>query len=98
MAYKFYRVESFKIVAPYCLEVSFDDLTAQKIDFRPVLFGTMYSPLRDLEMFEQVRLDPEVHTLVWPNGADFNPSMLHDWNSNSEEIGRSAAKLDAVSV
>ncbi len=98
MEFRFYRVESFKIVAPYCLEVSFDDRTTQKIDFRPVLFGKMYSPLRDLEMFEQVRLDPEVHTLVWPNGADFNPAMLHDWNSNSEEIGCSAAKLDAVSV
>jgi hypothetical protein len=30
-------------------------------------------------LFEQVKIDPEVHTLVWPNGADFDPATLHDW-------------------
>ena len=30
-------------------------------------------------MFEQVRIDPDTWTLVWPNGADFDPATLHDW-------------------
>ena len=30
-------------------------------------------------MFNQVQIDPEVETLVWPNGADFDPATLHDW-------------------
>ena len=30
-------------------------------------------------LFRQVALDPEVHTLVWLNGADFDPAALHDW-------------------
>ena len=30
-------------------------------------------------LFGQVWIDPEVHTLVWPNGADFDPATLHDW-------------------
>lgn len=25
------------------------------------------------------QIDPEVHTLVWPNGADCDPAILHDW-------------------
>lgn len=44
-----------------------------------MLVGELYGPLRDLELFNQVRIDPEVHTLVWPNGADFDPATLHDW-------------------
>jgi hypothetical protein len=51
----------------------------REIDFEPVLAGSLYGPLRDETMPRQVRLDPEVHTLVWPNGADFDPATLHDW-------------------
>lgn len=98
MDFKFYRVESFEIIGPYKLFVSFSDGTEQRIDFSPVLYGQMYGPLRDLQLFDRVFIDPEVHTLVWPNGADFNPAMLHDWNANLEEIKRSALKLDTVSI
>ncbi len=73
------RVQSFQIVAPYTLRVRFDDQTEQVIDFQPVLAGQMFGPLRDLNLFNQVRIDPEVHTLVWPNGADLDPATLHDW-------------------
>jgi len=74
-----YRVRSFEIVGAYSLRVRFDDDTEQVIDFRPVLAGELFGPLRDLALFNQVRIDPEVHTLVWPNGADFDPATLHDW-------------------
>lgn len=74
-----FRVQSFEIVGPYTLRVYFDDRTEQTIDFRPILAGEFYGPLRDLSLFDQVHIDPEVHTLVWPNGADFDPATLHDW-------------------
>src|SRR5437879_11410106 len=45
----------------------------------PVLEGELYGPLRDLDRFNSVSIDSEVHTLVWPNGADFDPAILHDW-------------------
>jgi hypothetical protein len=51
----------------------------QMIDFRPILAGALYGPLRDPSVFNQVRIDPEAHTLIWPNGADFDPATLHDW-------------------
>ncbi len=44
----------------------------ESIDFQSVLLGEMYEPLRQLSVFEQVKIHPEVHTLVWPNGADFD--------------------------
>ncbi len=79
MKHAIYRVESFQIVEPYTLRVSFDDGTEQTIDFRPVLAGELYGPLRDPKLFDEVRIDTEVRTLVWPNGADFDPATLHDW-------------------
>ena len=78
MDFKFYRVEAFEIIGPYKLLVFFDDGTSQRIDFSRVLFGRMYGSLRDLRLFENVSIDPDVHTLVWPNGADFAPEFLHD--------------------
>ncbi len=74
------RVTSCEIIAPYTLRVTFDDGKSETIDFEPVLYGYYYAPLRDLNLFNQVRVDPEVHTLVWPNGADFDPATLYNWN------------------
>jgi hypothetical protein len=79
MRHPLYRVTSVQSVAPHTLVVEFDDATRQVIDFRPVLCGALFGPLRDPVLFNQVRIDPEVHTLVWPNGADFDPATLHDW-------------------
>jgi len=77
--HKVYRVVSFEILGPYVLEVGFNDDTVQVIDFRPVLEGELYGPLQDIGLFNQVSIDSEVQTLVWPNGADFDPDTLHDW-------------------
>lgn len=81
-----YRVLDFEIVGPYTLRVRFDDDTEQVIDFAPVLGGSLFRPLRDPKVFEQVRIDPEVHTLVWPNGADFDPETLHDWPKYADAL------------
>src|SRR4051794_13943972 len=66
MSHPIYRVRAFEIVSAYTLRVRFDDDTEQTIDFQPILAGELYSPLRNLEVFNQVRIDPEVATLVWP--------------------------------
>ena len=79
MSHPIYKVCTVKINGPYILNVGFDDGTEQAIDFSPVLAGELYRPLRNLALFNQVRIDSEVHTLVWPNGADFDPATLHDW-------------------
>lgn len=79
MTHPIHRVQSFEIKAPYTLRVRFDDDTEQVMDFRPVLRGELFGRLRDLAVFNQVWVDPEVHTLVWPNGAGFDPVTLHDW-------------------
>jgi hypothetical protein len=90
MKHAFYRVQSFKAEAPYTLRVGFDDGTEQLIDFEPILHGELFGPLRDLSVFNQVRIDPEVHTLIWPNGADLDPATLHDWPAYAQAIAERA--------
>ncbi len=99
MSKAIYRVTAFEVVAPYTLRISFDDDTQQTIDFEDVLAGELYRPLEDLDLFNQVRLDSEVHTLVWPNGADFDPATLHDWPDVCGELAaraRSWAEIAAT--
>lgn len=94
MVHPIYKVRSFQTEAPYTLRVQFDDDTQQVINFRPILAGALYGPLRDLSVFNQVRIDPEVQTLVWPNGADFDPATLHDWPRHEAALIARAKQWD----
>jgi hypothetical protein len=98
VSHPIYRVVNFEIVAPYTLRLRFDDASERTIDFQPVLAGELYGPLRDLKLFYRVSNDPEVHTLVWPNGADFDPATLHDWPLLESMLAERAKRWQAVQV
>ena len=92
MPHPIYRVTSVELLGDYRLRVGFDDGSAQEIDLEPVLEGEMYGPLRDSAVFASVEIDPEVHTLVWPTGADFDPAILHDWPSHEAAMRQLAQR------
>lgn len=94
MTHPIHRVEAFEIVAPWTIRVLFEDRTEQTIDFEPVLRGSLYGPLRNAELFKRLKLDPEARTLVWPNGADFDPATLHDWPSCKDAFIDMAARWE----
>ena len=96
MNHPIHRVTGVQIVGAYTLEVEFADGTCQKIDFQPVLAGKIYGPLIDRPLFDKVKVDPEVHTLVWPNGADFDPATLHDWPTCEEAFRERAKQWDTA--
>lgn len=98
MSHGIYRVRSFQAVAPYTLCVQFDDASEQVINFEPMLAGELFGPLRDRAIFDQVKIDPEVHTLVWPNGADFDPATLHDWPTHGPVLAARAKQWQAAQV
>jgi hypothetical protein len=98
MNHPIHRVSRFEIVSPYTLRVVFDDGSEQVINFESVLAGELFGPLRDLTMFNKVRLDAEVHTLVWPNGADFDPATMHDWPEHVELLTKQARQWDSVAA
>jgi hypothetical protein len=80
MFHEIYTVSDFEVVTPYTLRIKFNDDSVKVINFYPMLRGELFGPLRDLDFFNQVRLDTESGVLVWPNEADFDPATLHDWD------------------
>lgn len=40
-------------------------------------FQGVFAPLRDPAYFVRVRVNPELGTICWPNGADWDPLVLY---------------------
>ncbi len=67
-----------KPLGGYRLYLRFEDGVAGELDFAGRLrFEGVFAPLRDPAVFAQVRVHPELGTVVWPNGADLDPDVLH---------------------
>lgn len=81
-------VTKAKYLERYRVLVCFDDGTERIVDLEGELAGEVFEPLRDLEFFKEVRVDPELDTLVWANGADFAPDFLfaigEAWDSKEQ--------------
>lgn len=92
VGHSIHHVTAFEIVGPYVLLIAFADGTQQTIDFKPLLRGDLFRPLQNRELFEQVRVDSESHTLVWPNGADMDPAILHDWPARVHDMTEMTAR------
>lgn len=92
MNHPLYRITALEQVGRYSLRLHFNDGLERTVDFEAILKGELYGPLRDPEAFAQVALDPEVHTIVWPCGADFDPATLHDWPEHEASFRAAATR------
>ena len=72
------RLVEARYVRDYVIWVRFSDGLVGEVDLRDELEGPVFEPLRQLSTFQCVRLHPELHTVSWPNGADFAPEFLHE--------------------
>jgi hypothetical protein len=72
------HVTQVKVVGDHRLHLCFEDGCEGEIDFSALPWRGVFEPLRDPSYFEQVQLDRELGTIVWPNGADIAPETLHD--------------------
>ena len=62
----------------YCVFLRFEDGAAGIVDVAELVeFSGVFAPLRDRVYFEQVRIEPDLGTIVWPNGADLDPVVLY---------------------
>lgn len=86
------HIKSAKYVADYKIWVAFDDGTSGEIDLDGVLNGPVFEPLKEITVFRKVSVDPELETVVWPNGADLAPEFLKGLH-NKQSQPTSSAKL-----
>jgi hypothetical protein len=62
----------------YRIYLRFEDGVEGELDLRRMLeFTGVFEPLRDAKEFAKVRVNPEIGTIVWPNGADLDPDVLY---------------------
>ena len=90
-----HKIIHFKVQRPYVIEVIFEDEVVKVVDLGLVLKGEMHGPLNDPEIFSRAALDKETNTIFWPNGADFDPSLLYDWDLHKEELQERARQWPA---
>jgi hypothetical protein len=72
------HVKEARYIRDYVIRVRFNDGAEGEVDLAGELEGEVFEPLRDLQAFRSFRVDPELETIVWSNGADMAPEFLYD--------------------
>jgi len=72
------RVVEAEYVRDYVIHIRFADGVEGDIDLEDDLDGEVFEPLKDLAQFKAFEVNPDLHTITWPNGADFAPEFLYE--------------------
>ncbi len=72
------HIKEAKYLHDYTIWLRFDDASAGEVDLTNELYGEVFEPLKDPAMFKAFKVDPELETIVWDNGADMAPDFLYD--------------------
>lgn len=83
------RIESAEVVGGFVVRLGFSDGVVRDVDLTPFLRGPIFENLRDPARFLELRVDKELGTIVWPNGADIDPDVLYGsaspaWKDDSQ--------------
>jgi hypothetical protein len=72
----------------YRVRLEFEDGSVRDVDLEPYLDGEIFAPLKDMDYFKTLRIEPDLDTIVWDNGAVMSPDFLY-------EIGKAVRKTAA---
>lgn len=72
------HVREARYLRDYVIWVRFNDGAAGEVDLSGELEGEVFGPLKDVNAFRAFRVDPELGTVVWDNGADLAPEFLYE--------------------
>jgi hypothetical protein len=72
------RIVDARHAGGYRVWLRFADGLTGEVDLDGELWGPAFAHLKDVGEFAKLRFEPDLGTIVWPNGADFAPEFLHD--------------------
>ncbi len=91
----FLHVTSVTYLDGYKLRLAFNNGVVRDVDLQDELYGEVFEPLRDIELFKQVTINSDTNTIEWPNGADFAPEFLYEV---SEELEARPGKMTRTAM
>ena len=81
MTFEIIDVTDVEVLHDRVVRLTFETGEVRDVDLEPLLWGPAFEDLDDEEVFQQIRVDPEAGTIVWPNGADLSPRTLYERSS-----------------
>jgi hypothetical protein len=73
----FIYIKSAKYLKDYKIELVFNDNKRGIVDLESELYGAVFAPLKNKDIFSKVKVDKELDTITWENGADLAPEFLY---------------------
>lgn len=75
---KLVRIRTAKPLHNHIVQIEFTDGTVKDIDLAPFLRGPIFDDIRNrIQVFQSLKVDPRMGTIVWENGADIDPDVLY---------------------
>lgn len=93
MKHHFIKISTVDVLDGCSLRLHFHDGAVREINLGPVLYGELYEPLREHDFFSQVTVDDEAGTVVWPNGANFDPDLLYAWDEHVDTFAKQMQRI-----
>lgn len=71
-------IKQANYIKDFKIEITFDNNKIKIVDLKNHLTGEIFQPLKDIAYFRKFKVDEELDTLVWENGADISPEFLYE--------------------
>jgi hypothetical protein len=72
------HVKEAKYLHDYVIWLRFNDGAEGTVDLKDELYGEVFEPLKDMKKFKSFKVDPDLETIAWENGADLAPEFLYE--------------------
>jgi hypothetical protein len=95
--YYLIKVIEAEYLGEYKIRLTFNNGKIRDVDLKGKLNGEVFRTLQNINIFMQFRVDKELGTIVWPNGADLAPYSLYDLGKPTRPKSKTRKKVKAKS-